>query len=531
MASALLVVMVLGSIICLFVMYYLSLIQQQNTLSVRSQAWNIAIAVTEAGIEEGMQALNSDLNLSTSDGWYPDGTGMYCRTNQDTALGGNWYTIAVRKDYPVAFQHEVTCRAYVTLPALALNSPSAFFAAYGVDLGPGVVCRAVRVRCHGNPLFLAAMVAKHKIDLKGNGILTDSFDSESLWKSYFGQYDATKFTPGDKGDIASNDGVVSTISVQNANVYGKAHVGAEGTVAVGSQGAVGSHAWQNAGNKGFQDGWVNQDANFTFPETSLPYSSGLPLGDPETIVTVTYDYLRTLTNSTAYPTPPPWSGVITNIVSYSTNYYGTPPPSPLPVGTRTFYTHPNLAGCIHLNYYWPNFSYTYNLYTTNAIYSTNTYDHVIREGDYYTADDLHGSTIVLGNAQLVLPTGLSMSGNDQITIAPGGSLKMYVDGSACTVGGNGVLNQSGYAWNFMLQCTPNVKNFTFNGNGEFIGVLVAPEANMTMNGGGKSNNDFIGSLMMNSVGMNGHFSFHYDEALSRKFPNPRLLITAWNEIK
>ena len=36
------------------------------------------------------------------------------------------------------------------------------------------------------------MVAKHKIDLKGNGILTDSFDSESLWKSYFGQYDATR---------------------------------------------------------------------------------------------------------------------------------------------------------------------------------------------------------------------------------------------------------------------------------------------------------------------------------------------------
>jgi hypothetical protein len=36
--------------------------------------------------------------------------------------------------------------------------------------------------------------------------------------------------------------------------------------------------------------------------------------------------------------------------------------------------------------------------------------------------------------------------------------------------------------------------------------------------------------MMNSVTMNGHFSFHYDEALARKFPNPRLLITAWNEI-
>lgn len=531
MGSALLVVIILGGIICLFVMYYLSLIQQQNTLSVRSQAWNIAIAVSEAGIEEGLQALNSDLNLSTSDGWYPDGTGMYCRTNQDTALGGNWYTIAVRKDYPIAFQHEVTCRAYVTLPALAVNTPSVYFAAYGVDLGPGVISRAVRVRCHGNPLFLAAMVAKHKIDLKGNGVLTDSFDSESLWKSYFGQYDATKFTPGDKGDIASNDGVIGTISVQNAKIYGKAHVGAEGSVDILKLGLVGTHAWASQGNTGFQDGYVLQDANFTFPETSLPYSSGLPLGGPETIVTVTYDYVRTVTNSTVYPNPPPWSGVRPILLTTITTSSSHPE-----LGTYVGEVDIHYAGGsekekTYTYYKITGTNYSYYLYTTNAIYSTNTYDHVIREGDYYTADDLHGSTVVLGNAQLVLPNGLSMSGSDQITIAPGGSLKMFVDGSQTTVGGNGIINQSGYAWNFMMQCTPNVKDFTFNGNGEFIGVLVAPEANMIMNGGGHVDNDFIGSLMMNSVGMNGHFSFHYDEALSRRFPNPRLLITAWNEIK
>ena len=102
----------------------------------------------------------------------------------------------------------------------------------------------------------------------------------------------------------------------------------------------------------------------------------------------------------------------------------------------------------------------------------------------------------------------------------------------CTVGGNGVINQAGYAENFMLECTASVKTFTFNGNGEFIGVLVAPEADMTMNGGGNANNDFIGSLMMNSVGMNGHFSFHYDEALGRMNPinNARFLIKSWNEI-
>ena len=30
--------------------------------------------------------------------------------------------------------------------------------------------------------------------------------------------------------------------------------------------------------------------------------------------------------------------------------------------------------------------------------------------------------------------------------------------------------------------------------------------------------------------MNGHFSFHYDEALGRLSNNPRLLVTSWDEI-
>lgn len=417
----------------------------------------------------------------------------------------------------------------MTLPALAYNSPDVMFAAYGVPTGPGVITRAVRVRCHGNPIFIASLVAKHKIDLRGNGVLTDSFDSEDLWKSYYGQYDADVYT-GDKGDILSNDGVIGTISVQNAKIYGKAHVGAEGTVDVLKQGLVGTHAWASAGNTGFQDGYVLQDANFTFPLTLLPYTSGMNLGGPETIVTVTYDYSKTTTTSTVYPDPPPWSGVMQ---TYLTTPVTTPdPPAP---GTYVGSVTINNAGSsiIEKTYTYNQIvgtNYTYAVWHTNAVYHTNTYEHVLRDGDYYTADALHGSTIVLGEAQLVMPNGLSMSGSDQITIAPGGSLKMFVDGSEVTIGGNGIINESGYAWNFMMECTPNVKNFSFNGNGEFIGVLIAPEADMTMNGAGHVNNDFIGSLIMNSVTMNGHFSFHYDEALARKFPNPRLLITSWNEI-
>ncbi len=131
--------------------------------------------------------------------------------------------------------------------------------------------------------MLCALAAKQTIDLRGNGILTDSFDSRSLWMSNFGQYDATVYA-GDNGDVVSNDGI-STIAETPISTAVSTSARAR-TVIFGTHGAVGTHAWQGAGNKGFQAGHVLQDAtNFTFPAISLPYSSGLNLGGPQTIVT------------------------------------------------------------------------------------------------------------------------------------------------------------------------------------------------------------------------------------------------------
>ena len=64
--NALVISLVICSILSLVVSYYLSLVDQQNMLSFRSMAWNSAIAVTEAGIEEGMAQLNSNASLDTS---------------------------------------------------------------------------------------------------------------------------------------------------------------------------------------------------------------------------------------------------------------------------------------------------------------------------------------------------------------------------------------------------------------------------------------------------------------------------------
>jgi hypothetical protein len=142
------------------------------------------------------------------------------------------------------------------------------------------------------------MAAKHTIDLKGNNVKTDSFDSENPMLSNNGLYDPSRV--GDNGDVASNETIINSVNVGNANIFGHVATGPGGTVAWGSNGGVGSHDWQN-GNDGLQPGWVTDDSNFTMPDTSLPYTSGLspPAGIVAEQVTIVSS--NQFNNVTTYP--------------------------------------------------------------------------------------------------------------------------------------------------------------------------------------------------------------------------------------
>jgi hypothetical protein len=93
-----------------------------------------------------------------------------------------------------------------------------------------------------------------------------------------------------------------------------------------------------------------------------------------------------------------------------------------------------------------------------------------------------------------------------------------------------MINQTGFASNLQLNFTPATTSLNVGGNGEFIGTILAPEANVRMNGGGKSNTDFVGAIMADSITLNGHFSFHYDEALGHQPSSSRFIIVSWNEV-
>ena len=607
-ASALLVTLFLITILAVSIAGYLAYTNQQTRLGVRAQTWNMALAVSEAGVEEGLQQLNNNYANLSSDGWTGSGT-TYSISR--SFANGDSYTVSI--EYSNTTSPTITARAFVNPPAMAQNqnAPTVFFAATGANTtsSPTNVSRAIRVQTSKGSLFLGAMVARHKIDMNGNNVQTDSFDSGDPTKSTNGQYVAAK--AGDKGDVASNDGVTNTVSAGNANIYGHVNTGPGGTATVGSNGGIGQHSWQ-ATHNGIESGWLLNNANFTFPNFYLPYNSGLTPG-PQDIITIS-GYSNGTNNGTTYynmPNPPgavsasqTLGPITTNNSTVSTSVYpGSQPgmttntsyqtvstyPGSQPglvtnyIGFVTVSTHPGAQPQITTNcsstvlkvktkpavgvycgtapwqtgndvnwwYYYPvasytyannlsytyasynyNYSvrtYTYTIYTSTPIYTTNHWDHVLATGDYYTSD-LSGTTLVTGTARLVMPNGLNMSGNDQVTIGQSGALTLYSGGNSMTIGGNGVLNQSGYAANLIAYATPTVTSFTLNGNGTFIGVLVAPEANTTMNGSGNTVYDFIGCLLINSVKMNGHFNFHYDEALSRIGGNGRFLITSWDEI-
>ena len=582
-ASALLTALIICSIFSLFVVYYLSLIEQQSLLNTRSQTWNMAIAVTEAGIEEGLEQLNDNYNSLGAAPWSFIGNSTYYRSN--SLPDGSSYTVFITNSAnPV-----VVARAYVqtgTFVKMAQNIAAGFFATVGVSSGPTTVTRAVQVNCSKPPMYTAAVAVKGNIDLAGNGVYSDSYDSSNPAKSTFGQYDSTKYS-GDKGDIASNGGITNSVNIQNGNIYGKVHTGVGCPVSVGPNGAVGTHAWQ-AGNSGLEPGYVLSDANFTFPDTSMPNTSSYltPTGG---VFTVTSNYTTsTATNVATYPSPTPAGGVATNTTLNTVANWASVPsptpagtatntsgsatvsswsmvPSPTPAGTVTNtssttttsyptpgtymgavqtnthshsitgYTYNLITGYTYptFSYTYPTYTYSYNLYATNTTYHTNTYANILwgdpNQTNYYVSSALTGQSIVTGpNVVLAMPNG--MTGAEWLTLNQGANICVYAGGTSYSAAGNQIINPNGSAGSFVVFCAPSVTSFTLAGNGQFTGVLIAPSADVSLKGGGNNNEDFCGMLMAKSLSLNGHFSFHYDEALQSPGNNPRFLITAWNEI-
>ncbi len=108
-------------------------------------------------------------------------------------------------------------------------------------------------------------------------------------------------------------------------------------------------------------------------------------------------------------------------------------------------------------------------------------------------------------------------------------MKLYVSGASATIGGHGVVNANAPASSFGYYGLPTNTSFDFKSNAAFTGTVYAPQADVHLGGGGSDPYDFAGSFVVNSVQMNGHIHFHYDEALNKLNPST-YVACSWNEV-
>src|SRR5579862_1819078 len=178
--NALLTTVIFIVVLTLSIGGYMTYTLQQVRLGGRSQAWNMAMAVSEAGIEEGFEHLNDDPTNTQAD-WVNDGGGYYHVTRSLNGTFQSTYTVTLNFVDPL--NPIITSSAYVTPPAVAQKARFPFFYAAAtpnnqtVSSASGTVGRGIQAVLNKPVFFNAAMIARGNINMNGNGVTVDSFDS------------------------------------------------------------------------------------------------------------------------------------------------------------------------------------------------------------------------------------------------------------------------------------------------------------------------------------------------------------------
>lgn len=439
LGSVLLVSLLVCAILGIMMGSYLSMIQTQRSSVAREQAWQRALVVAEAGVEEALAHLNTS-GVTTNN----------LAVNNWTSLGGGVYTKG-----NVLGDSSYTARIIVT------NNVPPVIISTGNTPGPvstAQLSRTVRVgtKPKSGQSVAGAMVVSTFVNFSGFNINTDSFDSTLTNLFPGGLYNSPNAM--DHGDVWTTSSQTNDLSVGNGKIKGTIHTGIGGQPAVGSGGSVGDKDWVNDGKTGIQMNPVahhKDDGNVTFPDQTLPDTGGKlwlpPVAGKYTINGVSYKYLLNGSN--------PWK---------------------LPV----------LDGGVYVNG---------------------------KDVKLWITGDNNG-------------TGIAFGSRDELRIPTGNSISVYVGAANASVGGNGIINDTGLAKSFRYFGLPSNTSLSFAANGAFVGQINAPQATFSLGGGGRNTYDFVGSSITKSAKMNGHFNFHYDESLKSQPADSGYAANSWDEL-
>ena len=230
--SVLVITLVLGVILLATLSSYLMLIGTQKGLVTRSQRWNAALTMAEAGIEEALAQMNASPNDFSLNSWGASG-GVYGPMAHNL-IGGNYSVAIVGAATPAVYS-----TGYATVP-----------------ISGDKISRRVKVTALKLGLINVALAAKHNIDFGGNGIATDSWNSHDPNLNTGGHYDPSKTSTN--GDVAGIDGLVN---IGNHTINGDLYLGPTATYSSGTNQVLGT---------------IHRDSNMQFPDVVLPPASWLP---------------------------------------------------------------------------------------------------------------------------------------------------------------------------------------------------------------------------------------------------------------
>jgi len=529
--SMLIITVVICGIIGLTLASYLSMVQANHLNVVRSQSWNAAIPVCEAGIEEALAHLNSvGKGDRATNGWVLS-DGVYVKSG--VLLDAEYDVSISTADSPVVLSY-----GYVKAP-----------------LGKGEITRAVRVVTSRQSTGMKGLVAKGSITL-GPGSVVDSFDSRVTLVYNVATARSNAFVGAVSGSISGGSMIKGDVATGPGFTITSPHTGGS-----------------------------SSDLSMSFPPVSEPFSGGFSPPTGVTATTTNFSLWSATISTNAFPSPVPASGVMTNIVTYTnatappTGAYSTTtatvvettwpgasfgtivtnttaiagakfepaPGSYIPpyvyAGTPKRYSYLRIDSYRYSasRYVYNVTNFTYSSETNRVTTTTSEYAYVLDSENYKTASiTLNGTQtktaemLVRGDAVLWVTDDLTMTGNGRITILPKASLKLYIgDGAGSsatvTIAGNGILNMSGDSDKMSLFGLSDTTIVKLAGNGGYTGTVYAPTAQLQGKGGGSDVDDFQGAAIMGSVAYNGHFNFHYDEKLGDNGGLTQWKINTWSE--
>lgn len=462
--SVLIVSMCILAIGAVLLASYLTLVETQTNSVSRSQNWNSAMGLTEAGVEEAMALVNSSTFWTNSlpSGWSPlsGNQTTLSRVLYTNGAGSNGFTVTVSIS---SGKPSIIAAGYVSYVSEIWGTrtnwsmyglPQPFIAGAGTtgsSTTPTVLGRKVQVSTVLSPLFTVAILTKSNFNMKGQNTTVDSFDSSTNLYSSNGLWVQTLRRAN--GSVATDSSIVGDVNIGNGNIWGHVYTGpgtAQNNVQIGPQGSVGDTNFMSAGNTGIESGFWAGNFNSAIPDVPAPTFAGNALPAPDTNGNIT----------------------LTGGQNYTTTASGAPS-QPLIISN----------GVVNL--------WVKGAFTPNNLIFTN-----------------------------------------------GGVLNLYIGTSATngsdslSLGGNGSVNTPGYSTNLYIWGLPSLTSISLNGNAGFTGGIYAPEAAFKGGGGGSSHvNDTSGAMIVQSVTLNGHWNFHYDEALINFGPPRGWIASGWAELK